>query len=1007
VAIYHLSVKVIGRSAGRSAVAAAAYRAAEELHDERLDRAHDFTNKAGVVHSEILLPDGAPERLLDRATLWNEVETTEKRKDSQLARDVEISLPRELSQPEAIRLARDFVREEFVAHGMVADLNVHWGRTADGEAQPHAHVMLTMREVGPDGFGKKVVDWNRTEVLVGWRERWAEMANERLAELGHDVRVDHRSYAEQGIGLEPQNKIGPAGARREARGEDAERAAEHEALARRNGERIIDDPSLVLTALTRQQSTFARRDLARAVDRHTADAEQFVQAMAKVEASPELVRLGVDGRGQERFTTREMLATEQRMEQAAIALAERQAHRVDLLRRMASMESTTLGREQAQAYRHVTQARDLSVVVGYAGTGKSTMLGVAREAWEAEGFHVRGAALSGIAAEQLEAGAGIASRTVHSLLFQWEQGKEVLTDRDVLVVDEAGMIGSRQMEQLLSHAQAAGSKVVLVGDPEQLQAIEAGAAFRAIAERIGAAEITEVRRQREDWQQQATRELATGRTEAALARYERAGMMQGHATLDQAKAAVIAGWDAAREENPQANQIMLAYRRDDVRDLNERARAVRQAGGELGDDYQVQTERGPRDFAAGDRVYFLRNERGLGVKNGTLGTVTEIAGHVPGQGDRLTVRLDDGRSVSFDVKDYAHIDHGYAATVHKSQGVTVDRTHVLATSHMDRHAAYVGLSRHRERVVLHWSEDQVGSRERLTRVLGRERLKDTSLDYGAERTEFEQKIQSESRDSARAYAERRGLVPESEIILRERQVEPQRAAPAQPRRSRFAGLKLNAAPMTPVEMRASEQVPHRAPTAEPALSRAVGQFAEAALDATRMVQEKLPVLPHQRAALEAGLAAIEAVRPGVRADVVATFSAQPGLAVAAAEGLAGREAAIAAIEATRAQRLVLEAQAHEAVQRWAVLERHYDQAERGYEREAATKAVSGMEAFAKELKRDPQLDSLLRQRGREFGIEAGSRLDRVVHGEGWTRELTRQLGLEHGLRRSSGLSMGM
>ena len=189
------------------------------------------------------------------------------------------------------------------------------------------------------------------------------------------------------------------------------------------------------------------------------------------------------------------------MERAAGELAERQAHQVESRRRQALMESTTLGREQGLAFRHVTQARDLSVVVGYAGTGKSTMLAVAREAWEADGYQVRGAALSGIAAEQLEAGSGITSRTVHSLLFQWEQGREELTARTVLVVDEAGMIGSRQMERLLSHAQAAGAKVVLVGDPEQLQAIEAGAAFRAIAERVGAAEITEVRRQREDWQQ--------------------------------------------------------------------------------------------------------------------------------------------------------------------------------------------------------------------------------------------------------------------------------------------------------------------------------------------------------------------------------------------------------------------------------------------------------------------------------------------------------------------------
>ena len=159
---------------------------------------------------------------------------------------------------------------------------------------------------------------------------------------------------------------------------------------------------------------------------------------------------------------------------------------------------------------------------------------------------MRGAALSGIAAEQLEASAGISSRTVHSLLYQWEQGREALTNRDVLVVDEAGMIGSRQMEQLLSGAAAAGAKVVLVGDPEQLQAIEAGAAFRAIAERVGAVEITEVRRQREDWQQDATRELATARTAEALARYERAGMVHAHATLDDAKAAIVAGWDVAR-----------------------------------------------------------------------------------------------------------------------------------------------------------------------------------------------------------------------------------------------------------------------------------------------------------------------------------------------------------------------------------------------------------------------------------------------------------------------------
>ena len=238
-ALYHFSAKIISRSDGRSAIAAAAYRAAEQLEDLRSGQVHDYTAKQGVVHSEILLPEGAPARFHDRSVLWNEVEATERRKDAQLARDVEIALPRELSRTEAIALVRDFVSEQFVARGMIADLNVHWGQTADGEAQPHAHVMLTMRSVGADGFGPKVREWNAVSQLTEWRERWAELANERLCALGHDARIDHRSHAEQGIGLEPQHKIGPAGARREARGEDAERAAEHRAIARENGERLL------------------------------------------------------------------------------------------------------------------------------------------------------------------------------------------------------------------------------------------------------------------------------------------------------------------------------------------------------------------------------------------------------------------------------------------------------------------------------------------------------------------------------------------------------------------------------------------------------------------------------------------------------------------------------------------------------------------------------------------------------------------------------------------------
>jgi len=566
-AIYHFSAKVISRANGSSAVAAAAYRSASRLHDARLDRPHDFTGKAGVVHSEILQPEGTPERWQDRATLWNEVEAGELRKDAQLAREIEFAIPRELDQAQGVALARDFVQREFVERGMVADLNVHWDVGPDGSPKPHAHVMLSMREAGPEGFGAKVRDWNATEQLVHWREAWSEHVNQRLAELGLDTRVDHRTLEAQGIALEPQNKIGPSGVRRDERGEAAERADEHRAIARRNGERIIADPQVALGAITRQQSTFTDHDLARFVHRHSDDKAQFDRALAAVRGSPEVVRLGRDGKGRERFTSREMLAVEQRLEASAEKLGDGREHGVSKPAREGALDQATarglrLSEQQRDAFAHVTGERDLSVVIGYAGTGKSAMLGVAKEAWEAQGYLVRGAALSGIAAENLEGGSAIASRTLASWEYAWARGRETLGPHDVLVIDEAGLIGSRQMERVLGQAQAAGAKVVLVGDAEQLQAIEAGAAFRALAERHGAAELTDIRRQQVEWQRDATRHLATERTAEALGAYRAAGLVRDHATPEAARAAVVEGWDAIRRGAPGTSQVMLAYIRD-------------------------------------------------------------------------------------------------------------------------------------------------------------------------------------------------------------------------------------------------------------------------------------------------------------------------------------------------------------------------------------------------------------------------------------------------------------
>lgn len=985
-AIYHLHVKVIGRKAGSSAVASAAYRSGSRLRDERLDRSHDFSAKRGVVHSEIMLPEGAPEHLGDRERLWNEVEAVEMRKDAQLAREVEFSLPRELTQAQGIELARDFAQAEFVDQGMIADVNVHWDIGEDGMPKPHAHVMLTMRSVDENGFGQKVRDWNRTEMVERWRERWAALANERLAELDIDARIDHRRLEAQGIPLEPQSQIGAPAQRIEGEGiEAADRAEMHREIARNNGARIIADPSFALDAITQQQSTFTRRDMAMFAHRHSDGIDQFNEVMGAMRGSPDLVELGKDGRGEDRFTIRDMIEAEQRLHRSAELMAGRERHAVgdadrDMALARAETRGLVLSGEQAHALSHVTDGRDLGVVVGYAGTGKSAMLGVAREAWEAAGYEVRGVVLSGIAAENLESGSGIASRTIASMEHGWEQGRDMLTSRDVLVIDEAGMVGTRQLERVLSHAAEAGAKVVLVGDPQQLQSIEAGAAFRSIHERHGGAEIGEVRRQREDWQRDATRDLATGKTGNAIHAYDRHGMVHIAETREQARGDLIERWDRERQANPDATRIILTHTNDEVRALNEAARQKMRDAGNLGDEVRVTVERGERHFAAGDRVMFLQNERGLGVKNGTLGTIEQVSEK------SLTVRADDGRSVAFDLKDYNKIDHGYAATIHKAQGMTVDRTHVLATPGMDAHGSYVALSRHRDGTDLHYGRDDFADQNRLVRSLSRDRAKDMATDY----------------DPAQAYAERRG------ITFRERVVEIVRKIVPEKVRGMFDGLRLpaDAAPGDNAVPSPQRAAPEKTVAADPevalrkARAGALVRHARASNAIIETKQQGLAPSAEQRRELGEARRAFDEVRPHGWQDAEAAYSKDNGLAREAGGGRIGR--AIRALQLETEIRtgrnadpgITPSARADRFVERWQNLSQNSQRQYAAGDYSGYKAARSQMGDMANSLQRDPQLESLLAGRRKDLGI--GGDFDTGM-GIGKDLALSHGLGLGRGI----------
>ncbi|NSZ15595.1 Ti-type conjugative transfer relaxase TraA [Agrobacterium vitis] len=754
-AIYHASMKPVSRSSGRSAVASAAYRAGERLINERDGLTHDFSRKQGVEHVEIVLPEGVnAEWAKDRQALWNAAEFAENRKDARVAREIEIGLPHELTAEQRLDLTRAFAQDLANRYGGAVDFAIHAPHSASDVRNHHAHLLMTTRQVTEEGLGEKThIEWKNVRLLNEGlpttqmqlrdiRQSWEQHANEHLAMAGLDIRVDHRSHSERGLELEPTEHMGVHATQMQRRGLDVSRTRLDAEAAQRNAELIREKPEQVLSIVTNEKSVFDRHDIARTLHRYINDDPQtFQNAFATVMASPALVELQGERMSPEtgeielaRYSTREMVGIESGMATSATRLHEAQTHGVDrrhvdraverqdaAIQQSAGDASARLSDEQRGAIEHITGPERIAAVVGYAGAGKSTMLAAAREAWEAQGYTVHGAALSGKAAEGLEESSGIQSRTLASYEYRWQTDRGTLGRGDVFVIDEAGMIGSRQLSRFVNEAEARGAKIVLVGDHEQLQAIGAGAPFRAIAEQIGHAELSEIRRQRVDWQREASVSFATHRTAEGLAAYRERGDIRLSETKDEARGEIVRDYLADRDERPDGTRVAMAHRRADVRAINDEIRSALQERGELartevpgeaaeqreglGRALTFQTNDGKREFAPGDRIVFLENDRDLGVKNGMLGTVESVE---PG---RIVAQLDGkGDTVSVPMNDYRAVDHGYATTIHKNQGATVDRAFVMASGTMDRHLTYVAMTRHRDGAQLYAAQEEFADR---------------------------------------------------------------------------------------------------------------------------------------------------------------------------------------------------------------------------------------------------------------------------------------------------------
>ena len=438
-----------------------------------------------------------------------------------------------------------------------------------------------------------------------------------------------------------------------------------------------------------------------------------------------MIKLGVNDLGIDCYTTRNHYIQEAKLLDNVVHLQSRTTHVYNESTEALS-KRYNLDNGQAEALSFITQGADISVLVGRPGAGKSYLLKPLKDYYQKNNCQVLGAALSGKVAKALETDTGIPSSTIASLTYRLSKQQLHLTKEHVLIIDEAGMVDFANMAYLLDAANKARAKIILVGDPDQLKPINKGEIFRGITATTGYIELDNIRRQIDAGDRQASLDLAKGRIAEAITYYAEKGAIQFSSTPQDAITQMVEFWDTDLNAERIKEHVMLAFTRVAVASLNEEARIAMQARGIVGiksEGYFSDNGVKKIDLAVGERILLRQNDKTLGIRNGDLATITLMGQH------QFTAKLDSGETVVIP-KSYQFIDYGYALTVHKSQGMTVDNASVLIDStYWDRALSFVAMTRHRKSLTLFADKTQHPTLERLTQTLSRVSTRDNVIDW--------------------------------------------------------------------------------------------------------------------------------------------------------------------------------------------------------------------------------------------------------------------------------------
>jgi Ti-type conjugative transfer relaxase TraA len=480
------------------------------------------------------------------------------------------------------------------------------------------------------------------------------------------------------------------------------------------------DAAAVLALFTEQRSTFAPRDLDRTLFKQIKSDFARVEFAEKVLAHPDAVRLSDPANASAtRYTSRQVIEAEEHVLRAADGLYRNKEHRAGerfLTFVLSGQGYDGITREQVDAVRHATGPEGFCQIDGQAGTGKSYAVAAIRQVYEAQGRKVIGLAPTNVVAQDLEQQGFTRARTVHSELFSLLNQRTQWDNRTVVIVDEAAMVDTRNMALLASYAYDAGAKLILVGDDRQLSSIERGGMFRALKERYGAAELSEVRRQHKYDDRRAAEMMAEGNFHTALEIYDAKRAIHWTRTQPEARAALVAQWALDSAKDPTKTRFVFAYTNEDVDRLNRALRTtIKERGKMEWEDHPFQTRHGRADFSAFDRIQFTGTDKAKGLINGQVGTVQSI------DGTKITVEL-DGRTkhtVEFDAADFKDFRHGYAGTIYRGQGRTLDQTYLYHSEHWRSAPSYVALTRHRDKAELFVARNTASDLKHLARQMAR------------------------------------------------------------------------------------------------------------------------------------------------------------------------------------------------------------------------------------------------------------------------------------------------